>query len=289
MVTKILVDSASDIDLEEAKEYGVELIPMEISFGNETYEDGVTLSHDEFFEKLIETDVMPKTSRISAYRFEEKFAGMTEEDEETEIVCITLSSELSGTYDEAKRAAANFGGKVYVVDSFTASLGERILLEYAVLLLKQGLSAREIVERLEEKKKDIRLIALMGTLKYLKKGGRISPLVAISGELLNVKPVIAVEGSVKMLGKALGSKRGNNLLSESIVKAGGVDFSMPFTTAYSGFDSSVLDKYIADGSSLWKSGAENVTKHKIGSTIGTHIGPGAIAVAFFMPEPGKTD
>ena len=281
MVTKILVDSASDIDLEEAKEYGVELIPMEISFGNETYEDGVTLSHDEFFEKLIETDVMPKTSRISAYRFEEKFAGMTEEDEETEIVCITLSSELSGTYDEAKRAAANFGGKVYVVDSFTASLGERILLEYAVLLLKQGLSAREIVERLEEKKKDIRLIALMGTLKYLKKGGRISPLVAISGELLNVKPVIAVEGSVKMLGKALGSKRGNNLLSESIAKAGGVDFSMPFT--------SVLDKYIADGSSLWKSGAENVTKHKIGSTIGTHIGPGAIAVAFFMPEPGKTD
>ena len=289
MVTKILVDSASDIDLEEAKEYGVELIPMEISFGNETYEDGVTLSHDEFFEKLIETDVMPKTSRISAYRFEEKFAGMTEEDEETEIVCITLSSELSGTYDEAKRAAANFGGKVYAVDSFTASLGERILLEYAVLLLKQGLSAREIVERLEEKKKDIRLIALMGTLKYLKKGGRISPLVAISGELLNVKPVIAVEGSVKMLGKALGSKRGNNLLSESIAKAGGVDFSMPFTTAYSGFDSSVLDKYIADGSSLWKSGAENVTKHKIGSTIGTHIGPGAIAVAFFMPEPGKTD
>lgn len=289
MVTKILVDSASDIDLEEAKEYGVELIPMEISFGNETYEDGVTLSHDEFFEKLIETDVMPKTSRISAYRFEEKFAGMTEEDEETEIVCITLSSELSGTYDEAKRAAANFGGKVYVVDSFTASLGERILLEYAVLLLKQGLSAREIVERLEEKKKDIRLIALMGTLKYLKKGGRISPLVAISGELLNVKPVIAVEGSVKMLGKVLGSKRGNNLLSESIAKAGGVDFSMPFTTAYSGFDSSVLDKYIADGSSLWKSGAENVTKHKIGSTIGTHIGPGAIAVAFFMPEPGKTD
>ena len=289
MVTKILVDSASDIDLEEAKEYGVELIPMEISFGNETYEDGVTLYHDEFFEKLIETDVIPKTSRISAYRFEEKFAGMTEEDEETEIVCITLSSELSGTYDEAKRAAANFGGKVYVVDSFTASLGERILLEYAVLLLKQGLSAREIVERLEEKKKDIRLIALMGTLKYLKKGGRISPLVAISGELLNVKPVIAVEGSVKMLGKALGSKRGNNLLSESIAKAGGVDFSMPFTTAYSGFDSSVLDKYIADGSSRWKSGAENVTKHKIGITIGTHIGPGAIAVAFFMPEPGKTD
>ena len=284
MITKILVDSASDIDLEEAKQYGVELIPMEVSFGNETYEDGVTLSHDKFFEKLIETDVIPKTSRISAYRFEEKFAAMTAGNEEAGVVCITLSSELSGTYDEAKRAAANFGGKVYVVDSLSASLGERILLEYAVLLLKQGLSAGEIAAALEEKKKDIRLIALMGTLKYLKKGGRISPLVAISGELLNVKPVIAVEGSVKMLGKALGSKRGNNLLSESVEKAGGVDFSMPFTTAYSGFDSSVLDKYIADSSSLWEGKTEKITKHKIGSAIGTHIGPGAIAVAFFKKE-----
>ena len=284
MITKILVDSASDIDLEEAKQYGVELIPLEVSFGNETYEDGVTLSHDEFFEKLIETDVIPKTSRISAYRFEEKFAAMTAGNEEAGVVCITLSSELSGTYDEAKRAAANFGGKVYVVYSLSASLGERILLEYAVLLLKQGLSAGEIAAALEEKKKDIRLIALMGTLKYLKKGGRISPLVAISGELLNVKPVIAVEGSVKMLGKALGSKRGNNLLSESVEKAGGVDFSMPFTTAYSGFDSSVLDKYIADSSSLWEGKTEKITKHKIGSAIGTHIGPGAIAVAFFKKE-----
>lgn len=284
MITKILVDSASDIDLEEAKQYGVELIPLEVSFGNETYEDGVTLSHDEFFEKLIETDVIPKTSRISAYRFEEKFAAMTAGNEEAGVVCITLSSELSGTYDEAKRAAENFGGKVYVVDSLSASLGERILLEYAVLLLKQGLSAGEIAAALEEKKKDIRLIALMGTLKYLKKGGRISPLVAISGELLNVKPVIAVEGSVKMLGKALGSKRGNNLLSESVEKAGGVDFSMPFTTAYSGFDSSVLDKYIADSSSLWEGKTEKITKHKIGSAIGTHIGPGAIAVAFFKKE-----
>ena len=135
MITKILVDSASDIDLEEAKQYGVELIPLEVSFGNETYEDGVTLSHDEFFEKLIETDVIPKTSRISAYRFEEKFAAMTAGNEEAGVVCITLSSGLSGPYDEAERAAADFGGKVYVVDRLSARLGGRILPEDAGLLL----------------------------------------------------------------------------------------------------------------------------------------------------------
>ena len=254
------------------------MIPMEITFGTEVFEDGVTLSHDRFFEKLIETDEMPKTSCISEYRFEEKFREMTAGGEE--VICIVLSSGLSSTFNCAEKAAAKVPG-VYVVDSQTASLGERILTEYAIRLASDGVSAKEAFGKLEEKKKKIRLIALMETLKYLKKGGRISPLVAISGELLNIKPVISLQGTVKMLGKAIGSKKGNNLLNECIRKAGGVDFSMPFTTAYSGQSSAILDKYIADSSALWQEHAEEIPKHQIGSTIETHIGPGAIGVAFF--------
>lgn len=278
MSFRILADSASDIEAEEAKALGIEMIPMEITFGTEVFEDGVTLSHDRFFEKLIETDEMPKTSCISEYRFEEKFREMTAGGEE--VICIVLSSGLSSTFDCAEKAAAKVPG-VYVVDSQTASLGERILTEYAIRLASDGVSAKEAFGKLEEKKKKIRLIALMETLKYLKKGGRISPLVAISGELLNIKPVISLQGTVKMLGKAIGSKKGNNLLNECIRKAGGVDFSMPFTTAYSGQSSAILDKYIADSSALWQEHAEEIPKHQIGSTIGTHIGPGAIGVAFF--------
>ena len=126
------------------------------------------------------------------------------------------------------------------------------------------------------------MLALLDTLKYLKKGGRISPLVAFAGTMLNIKPVIAVEnGEIKLAGKAIGSKKGNNLLTELIAKSNGIDFDMPYTTAYSNFDTFVLDKNIEDSSHLWKNNTTSIPKHMIGSTIGTHIGTGAIGVAFF--------
>lgn len=149
-----------------------------------------------------------------------------------------------------------------------------------------GVALREIQNRLNEKKHNIKLLALLGTLKYLRKGGRISAFVSFSGELLNIKPVVAIEdGEVKLIGKAVGSKKGNNLLNTLIGKTGGIDFDMPYGCVYSGLESAVLDKYINDCADLWKERAESIPKKMIGATIGTHIGPGAIGVAFFE----KTD
>lgn len=277
---KILIDSASDIDLQESKELGIEMIPLQIQFGDKEYLDGVDLGHREFFEKLIESNEFPKTSQINEFRFTEKFAEMTKNGDE--VIAITLSSKLSGTYNSAADAAKQFAGKVYVVDSLNVCIGERILCQYALKLVKEGkLTATEIVNELERNKTKIELLAVLDTLVYLRKGGRISSVTAIAGEMLSIKPVISiVNGEVKLVGKAIGSKKGNNLLNQLANKCG-IDFGMPCAIAYSGLSDDYLKKYLHDSESLWKGKIDYIPSYMIGSTIGTHAGPNAIAVAFF--------
>lgn len=283
MAVKLVIDSASDIDKKEAEKLGIHMIPMSILFGDKTYLDGVDLSGRDFFEKLIETDELPTTSQINMFQFEECFSELTADG--SEVVVITLSSKLSGTYAGAVSAAGSFPGKVFVVDSLNASLGERILIQYATRLLKEGVTAKELVDSLEEAKHRIKLMALLDTLEYLEKGGRISAVTAMSGAVFQIKPVISLmDGEVKMIGKAMGSKKGNNLLMRLIERSGGIDFQMPYATAYSGMDDSLLQKYMKDSASLWEGELDCVPSYCIGSTIGTHVGPGAIAVAFFAKQ-----
>ena len=275
-----MIDSAADISEQEAKEKGIVMIPMLITVGMEEFYDGVDLYPQEFWEKLIESDVLPKTSLINAFRFEEAFEEHTRNGEE--LIVITISSKLSGTYASARQAAEKFAGKVHVIDSMNACVGERLLCDYALRLVQQGLSVQEIVDELEEKKKQIKVMALLGTLEYLKRGGRISNAVAFAGEMIALKPVVGVvNGEVKLIGKAIGPRKGNNLLSRLVQESGGIDFSMPFATIWSGLDTSLLDKYIKDSASLWEGNTEFIPKHILGATIGTHVGPGAVGVAFF--------
>lgn len=279
-MVKILTDSATDIELAEAQEKGFYLIPIQVRFGEEEYLDGINLTHSKFFEKLIESDELPQTSQINEFRFEEKFKELTKDG--SEVVAVLLSSKLSGTYACAVAAAQKFGGKVHVVDSLNACIGERILAEYALRLAKEGADAGTIVEKLNRAKGKIQLLALLDTLTYLRKGGRISAVTAIAGEMLSIKPVISVTGGeVRLVGKAIGSKKGNNLLNRLVSECGGIDFNMPYALAYSGLSDAMLSKYIADSEHLWKGSTDNIPSYMIGSTIGTHVGPGAIAVAFF--------
>ncbi len=279
-MVKIMFDSAADIGKEEAAQLGAIMVPMIITIGEEEFYDGINLSPNTFYEKLIESDVLPKTSLINAFRWEEAYKENLGEDDE--LIVITISSKLSGTYRSAVEATEKFNGRVHVVDSLNAAVGERLLCFYALDLAKQGLSANEIVNLLEEKKGKLKVIALLGTLEYLKKGGRISSAVAFAGELLALKPVIGVvDGEVKLLGKAMGSKKGNNLLNKLVQEGNGIDFSMPYATIWSGLSTLMLDKYIQDSSALWAEYADTMPRYPIGATIGTHVGPGAIGFAFF--------
>lgn len=279
MAVKIMIDSASDISITEAKELGVIMMPMIISFGEQDYNDGVDLLPTEFYEKLIESDVMPKTGQISQYRFEEAFEEYTKNGDT--LVVITISSKLSGTYNSAKLASENFVGKVFVVDSLSAAIGERLLCQYGLRLVDEGLSAQEVANKLDVAKNKINIIAIVNTLEYLKKGGRISSAVAFAGSMLSIKPVLSViDGKVELIGKAMGSKKATNHLNR-IVEEKGVDFSMPYGVLWAGLDRSVLDKYIKDSAALWQDYTDNIPSYILGGTIGTHVGPGAVGVAFF--------
>ena len=279
MKVKILIDSASDINAEEAKTMGVELIPIEIRFGDEEYLDGVTMLPTQFYDKLIKSEQLPTTSQINSYTFEEKFDELVGKG--YEVVAIILSSRLSGTYCNAVTASKKFNGKVFVVDSLNASIVERLLCQHALKLAGEGASAKEIAQELDEVKRKINFIALLDTLHYLKKGGRISAITAFAGQMLSIKPVVSViDGEVRLIGKAIGSKKGNNLL-KTLVKQKGVDFSMPYGTIYSGNDDSKLSNYIKDSEDIWKENAKSLPVYALGCTIGTHIGPGSIGVAFF--------
>lgn len=279
MKTRIIVDSTADL-MEGYKER-VHIVPLTLHFGEEEYVDGVTIDHKTFYEKLIETDVLPTTSQATPIVFEKEYKAAKEANEAA--VVITLSSRLSGTYQSAVIAAEDYEN-IFVVDSGTAAIGAGILTEMAFRYLDEGMDAQSVARRLEEDKKKIRIIALVDTLEYLKKGGRISKAVAFAGTLLNMKPVLSViGGEIEVLGKARGSKMGNNLLVQEIKKAGGVDFGKPVLLGYTGLSDTLLKKYIEDSRSLWEEGLSDIRYTTIGSVIGTHAGPGAIAAAFFMP------
>ena len=277
---KILSDSGCDVEKDLAERLGITVLPMSVRFGSEEFADGLTLSHEQFFERLIESDELPQTSQINEFTFSENFARLTAEGDE--VVAITISSKLSGTHSSAVKAAKKFGGKVFVVDSCSAALGQRILLNYAIRLVEGGAtSAAEVAAELNRVKGKIRLLAVLDTLKFLRKGGRISTITAMAGTMLSIKPVITIEnGEVKLIGKAVGSKKGNNLLNQ-IAQKSGIDFDMPYVLGYSGLSDALLKKYIADSQHLWKDKTDELPYYLIGSTIGTHVGPGAIAVAFF--------
>ena len=277
----IITDSASDISQNNNK--GVTVLPMTITFGEENYEDGVSLTPDSFYMKLIESSALPKTSQVSPYAFGQAYENALKSADY--VIVITLSSKLSGTYQSACIAADDYDGRVFVIDSENVTVGEQILIDYALSLIDKGIEVNTIVSQLNTMKKRIRLVALLDTLEYLKKGGRISSGAAFLGNVLSIKPVIAiVDGEVSFLGKARGSKQGNNFLIQQVDTYGGIDYSLSVLLGYTGCSTVLMDKYIKDSSSLWEGRIPVPDIIQVGATIGTHIGPGGIAVAFFSKE-----
>lgn len=274
----IIVDSTADIT-EDVKER-LTVVPLTLRFGDEEYIEGVTIQKKEFYQKLIESDVLPKTSQAVPADFSDIFEKIAAAGESA--VVITLSSKLSGTWQSAMIAAREYEDSVYVVDSRSVAIGTAILAKLALRLADEGMEAREIAERLEKEREKICLIAMLDTLEYLKKGGRISAAAAFAGGVLSIKPVVCIrDGEIVILGKARGSKQGNNLLVSEIRKTGGIDFTKPILLGYTGLDDTLLQKYIEDSKALWEEGISSLETTMIGSVIGTHAGPGAVAVAFF--------
>ena len=241
----------------------------------------MNLTPREMYEKLIESDEMPSTSQITPFEYEQAFkrrwmrAFGALHDPIQPIV--GLQSKRPHRCRESK-------GDIHILDTLNVSMGEQLLVLRAVELRNQGMSAGEIAEVLEIEKRQVRVIALVDTLEYLKRGGRVSAVTAIAGGILNIKPVIAVEeGLVKILGKARGSRNGNNLLMELVKKEGGIDFGRPYGLAYSGLSDALL-RNTSRTAPIYTVIMCRICPSAIGSTIGVHTGPGTVAAAFFVQK-----
>lgn len=209
---RILVDST--VDLPERCRAQVRAVPLTVHFGDEELIDGVTIDRRRFYERLIESDVLPTTSQATPAAFVKEFEAVRQAGESA--VVITISAELSGTYQSACIAAADYED-IYVVDSRSAAIGSGILAELALEWAADGMAAAELAGLLTKKRDDICLLGLLDTLEYLRRGGRISRTAALAGGLLGIKPVVTLEnGAVTMIGKARGSKQGNNLLVQKV-------------------------------------------------------------------------
>ena len=276
MAIKIITDSTVDIADKYSNLFTV--VPLTVSFGEKDYIDGVTLSKQEFYQKLISGPELPKTSQATPAVFAEVFKKLQEEGDEA--VVITVSSRLSGTYQSACIAAEDFPN-VRVVDSKNVSIASGVLAEYALRCAEDGMGLNELADHLTKKREEVGLVAMVDTLEYLKRGGRISGAAALAGGVLGIKPVVtARDGELAVLGKARGSKKANNLLIEQIRK-NGVDFSMPLLLGYTGLSDDMLQQYIQDSQCLWKGHVDDLDCVQLSSVIGTHAGPGAVAVAYF--------
>lgn len=276
MALRIIADSTADI----ADRYKDDVlrVPLTLYFGETPYIDGVTIDKETFYNRLVETDELPRTSQASPADFEKLYREVTAQGDSALV--ITLSSKLSGTYQSACIAAADYPN-IRVIDSLNAATGSGILVEYAADCARAGMTLGELAEHLDKKKKDICLVALLDTLEYLKKGGRISRTAAFAGDLLNIKPVITIDnGEVSLIGKARGSRKGNNFLNQKVDEYG-LDFTKPLLLGYSGLSDALLQKYIDDSRALWEGQTDTLDTVRVSSVIGTHAGPGAIVVSFF--------
>ena len=273
MRVRIIVDSSTDHI--PAIRQRLEVIPLTVTFGDTEYIDGVTIDHKAFYEKLSTAGELPRTSQVPPDRFLQKFEEVAEAGDSA--VVITLSSQLSGTLQSAVIASSEYDN-IYVIDSGTVTMGAGILAERALQLADAGMDAAAIAQTINEEKEHIRIIALVDTLEYLQKGGRLSRTAAVAGSLLNIKPVIAVEhGIIRVMGKARGTKQGNSLLARSI-QGLSPDPSLPMLFGYTGLTDEPLSRFLLDSEGLWDGDLRYTC---LGSIIGTHAGPGAYGAAFF--------
>lgn len=273
---KFLVDSASDYDRKEAEEKGIGYIPIAVTIEDKTYYDGIDLTKNEFHEMIKTAKEFPKTSQPSPQEFVDAFEQAKENGDE--IIYIALSSELSGTYQSANLAKSMVEyDKVHIIDSCAATFNIKIMADYGMKLREQGKNAKEIVIAIEEFKERVTLYAVLDTLENLYRGGRLSKLEAGIGSMAKIKPLITFsqEGAINVKAKSIGKKKALNDMMK-LIGEDTIDDEFPVYALYS-YGTENCEMFMEKAK---ESGVQFDEVFQIGSTIGTHIGPGAYGIIY---------
>jgi len=273
---KIYVDSSADYEIQELQSRNLQLIPLSVTMNGKTYADGVDLKKNEFFEMLISSEEFPKTSQPSPQEFLSVFKNA--KDRGDEVICILLSSALSGTYQSAMLAKNMTDYEnIYIIDSLSATYPIRIMTDYACSLASQGFHAKEIADKVNELKPRVKLLAVLDTLEYLSKGGRLPKSIAAIGEIARIKPVITLtaEGEVGVLAKCIGKNKAMSHIMKDLSSMV-VDPAFPCTTIFS-YGTENCESF---EHKLTESGYHITERMQIGAAIGSHIGPGAYGIVF---------
>ena len=278
---RIITDSTSDLSREEAARLGVEVVPLSVLFGEESFLDGEEITHAQFYERLEGVQTLPTTAQVPPETFIQRFQAHV--DAGDQVVGLFISSELSGTCQSAFIARSVVGEEnVFVVDSRTATFGLGLMVREAVRMRDAGLSAAEMAAQLEELSGRVHVLAAVNTLKYLKMGGRISAATAVVGGVLGISPIIAVQnGVVDSVGKARGRKNAFQWIAKRIETEEPIDPEHLVAFGHSNALDAMEECQAACA------GLTDVTKAGVGSigaVVGTHVGPGAAGIAYILKK-----
>lgn len=279
---RIVTDSASDMERQQLEKWNVELIPLPIRFGDEEFQDGVELTKEGFYQRLLVGEHHPKTSQPSPEILMDKIARAKEDGDA--LIYIALSSALSGTYQSAVMIAENAEyPEAYVVDSKNATGGQMLLVWCAVQLRQQGKSAAEITRELEKLRERITLFACIDTLEYLYKGGRISKTVYQLGNMANIKPIIRVDeqGAVAVPAKVMGMRKGMATICKKLDQIPR-DENYPLYALYTNRREVAENLAVQLGAHGQTVAQEDYVQ--VGAAIGTHIGPAACGFVYVAKE-----
>ncbi|HZG58389.1 DegV family protein [Paenibacillus sp.] len=275
---RIVVDSTADLPKDVRERLGIEMVPLKVHFGNETYLDSVTLSSSDFFVKLAAAKEMPTTSQPSPVDFVDVYKKLLEEPE-TVIISLHLSSAFSGTYQSAVLAKSLLEGdeRIRIVDSKSASLGFGLLAIAAAEAAAEGADAEACLARIEEVQQRTQLYFLVDTLEYLHRNGRIGKASAVFGSLLNIKPILSIdpaEGVIYPVDKIRGSRKAMNRIIELLQdKFAGVPVDVTFVHANALEGAQDFAALLGDRFTV-----RNTSYYELGPVVGTHVGPGTLGL-----------
>lgn len=280
---RIVTDSTADIPKQICEQLGIEVIPLKVHFGEETYVDGETIHAEQFYGKLARADNLPTTSQPSPADFMQIYRQLLTADPADEILSVHLSAALSGTYQSAVLAKSMLGeeNRLHIVDSRSASYGIGNLVVAAAHAAAEGRSAEEILKLIEWGREHTGLFFIVDTLEYLQKGGRIGKASALIGSLLNIKPILSLdkEGVVISVDKIRGHKKAMTRAVEMLASYRAVGkFQLGVAHANSPQTADECLRLLRE-----QFGVDDVLITSIGPVIGTHVGPGTVAV-FLFPE-----